>query len=61
MTLDFPHMIVTALIVLAVIRTVDRIRILQRASRGRRTLIKLAAIFAAIVILNLLWPYGATA
>jgi hypothetical protein len=30
-------------------------------SKGRKTLLRLVGIFLVIIVLNLVWPYGATA
>lgn len=61
MTFDIPHMIATGLIVFGVIMLIDHASAFDRLSKGRRTLLKFVGIFAFILILNLVWPYGATA
>ncbi|RBI83817.1 hypothetical protein DRV85_14280 [Rhodosalinus halophilus] len=61
MTFDIPHMIATGVVVLAVLYAVDRSGVTHGVSRRRSALVKFGAIFVAIGILNLVWPYGATA
>lgn len=61
MTFDIPHMIATGLVVFGVIWLIDHARAFDSMSKGRRTLLKLVGIFVVIILLNLVWPYGATA
>ena len=61
MTFDFPHMIVTVLLVFAVVWGMDQTAALDKMSKGRKTLIKFVVLFVAIFVLNLLWPYGTSA
>ena len=58
MTFDFPHMIVTVLIVFVVVWGMDQTTAFAKMSKGRKTLIKFGVLFTAIFILNILWPYG---
>jgi hypothetical protein len=59
MTFDIPHMIATALIVFLPIWLVDHASVFEDMTKARKTLIKLVAIFVAVFILNIVWPYGA--
>ncbi len=61
MTFDIPHMIATGLLVFAVIWFIDHSSAFGGAAKGRKTLFKFIGIFVVIFILNLVWPYGATA
>lgn len=61
MTFDIPHMIATGVVILAVLYAVDRSGVTQGMSRARGALVKFGAVFAAILLLNLVWPYGHTA
>ncbi len=61
MTFDFPHMIATAVLVFIVIWAVNNLSIFDGMTKGRRALIQAVIVFIAIVALNLVWPYGATA
>ena len=61
MTFDFPHMIVSALIIFAVVWGLDQGSALDNMPKSRKTLIKVTLLFLAIFILNLVWPYGANA
>jgi len=58
MTFDFPHMIVTALIIFAVIWGLDRSAALAKMPKGRKRLIVFGVLFVALFVLNLVWPYG---
>lgn len=58
MTFDIPHMIATAIIIFVVVWGLDQTTVLDNMSKGRKTLIKIGALFVAIFILNLFWPYG---
>jgi hypothetical protein len=58
MTFDFTHMITTAVIIFVVVWGLDQTTMLDNMSKGRRTLIKIGALFVAIFILSLVWPYG---
>ncbi len=61
MSFDFLHMLATGLVVFGVISLVDHARVFEPMSKGRKTLFKLVGIFVVIFVLNLAWPYGATA
>ena len=61
MTFDIPHMIATAIIIFVVIWGLDRTSMLGDMSKGKKTLVKFAVLFVALMILNLIWPYGSTA
>jgi len=58
MTIDIPHMLVTAAIIFAVLFAVEHLGWTAGASRGRRALIIGLAVFLPLLILNLIWPYG---
>lgn len=58
MTFDIPHMLAAGLIVLAVIWLTDHTRAFESMPRGRKTFLKFGGIFVALVILNIVWPYG---
>jgi hypothetical protein len=58
MTFDIPHMIATGVIVFAAIWLVDHTNAFENMTKGRRTLFKFVGIFVAIIILNIVWPYG---
>ena len=61
MTFDFQHMIATGVVILAVLYAVDRSGVTEGMTRGRSALVRFGAIFVAILILNVVWPYGGTA
>lgn len=58
MTFDIPHMIATAVIILAVTYPINHGLILKDATKGRKTLVTFVGIFVLVLILNLIWPYG---
>lgn len=61
MTFDIPHMIATAIIVLAVAWPIQHDWILADASKGKKTLAIFVGVFVLLLILNLVWPYGSGA
>lgn len=61
MIFDIPHMLATGLIVFAVIWLVDHTRAFENATKARKTLFNVIGVFVAIVILNIVRPYGSTA
>lgn len=58
MTFDIPHMVATGLIIFAVIWLIDHSSAFENATKGRKTLFKFIGIFVAIMVLNIIWPYG---
>ena len=58
MTFDIPHMIATMVTIFVVIWGLNQTSLLENKSKGRRILITFAVLFVALVILNLVWPYG---
>ena len=61
MTFDIPHMIAAALIIFAVLWGLDRTAALEEMSKGKQVLIKFGLLFAALLLLNIFWPYGSGA
>ncbi|MDW4500556.1 hypothetical protein R5H30_21390 [Sulfitobacter sp. D35] len=58
MNFDIPHMLASGLIIFAIIAIIDHASAFENVSKGRKTVFKFAGIFVAIIILNLIWPYG---
>lgn len=58
MTFDIPHMIATAVIILAVVYGTNHMSVFEGMSKGKRALATFAILFVALLILNLIWPYG---
>ena len=58
MTFDIPHMIATAIIIFVVVWGLNQTALLENKSKGRKTLITFVVLFIALMILNLVWPYG---
>lgn len=61
MTFDIPHMIVTVIIIFAVVWGLNQTKLFENMSRGRKMLVSFVILFVALMILNLLWPYGSGA
>jgi hypothetical protein len=58
MTIDWPHLVATMLLILAVMFSLQRIRLYQEATRGKRFALTAGSIFIALTALNLIWPQG---
>ena len=58
MEIDWARMAVTAVIILVVLLAVNRTKIAESASRGKRALIVFVAVFIPLLLLNLFWPAG---
>ena len=61
MTLDIPHILVTAFLVWGWLRIVDKVPYLSRMGTIRKAVMQAGGIFIAVLLLNLVWPYGMTA
>ena len=61
MTFDIPHMIVTAIIILAVVYPLNHMAQFENMSKGRKALVTFAILFVLLLILNIVWPYGSSA
>lgn len=61
MNFDWPHMLVTGLLIFVVITLLDRTAFYTSASKGKRMLILAVCLFVVLTVLNLLWPYGSGA
>lgn len=61
MTFDIPHMIATAIIIFAVVFGTHQLPQFEAMSKGRRALVTFAILFVALMILNVVWPYGSGA
>lgn len=59
MEFDLPHMLVTALLILGTFLVLQRVDAYKNGSRGKRAAISFAALFVVLLLLNLIWPYGA--
>lgn len=59
MTFDIPHMIATAVIIFVVVWGLGQMTYFENMSKGRRALISFVVLFVALMILNVVWPYGA--
>lgn len=57
-TVDIPHMIARAILILGVILGVNRARMLATMGKGRKTLMQALMLFVVLFILNPIWPYG---
>lgn len=59
MTFDITHMIATAVIIFVVVYATSHTAMFEHMSKGRRAVITGAILFVALLMLNLIWPYGA--
>jgi hypothetical protein len=59
MTFDVPHMIATAAIILVVVYGINHLPRFEDMAKGRKALVTFVVLFVALMILNLVWPYGA--
>lgn len=58
MNIDWPHMIVTIILILAVSFGLGRLAIYKEASKGKRFLLMAVSIFIVVFVFNLIWPYN---
>ena len=58
MNIDWPHALVTGLLIAAVIFGLRGMAFYMSAARGKQILITLAALFVVLLVFNLVWPYG---
>jgi membrane-anchored protein YejM (alkaline phosphatase superfamily) len=58
MNIDWPHMIVTMVLIFAVILGLGRLAIYKEASKGKRFLLMAVSIFIVVFVFNLIWPYN---
>lgn len=59
MTLDIPHIIVTAMLIWAVLWLLPRVGgAYAEMPKGRQRLVQFLVLFVVLFILNIIWPYG---
>ena len=58
MSIDWPHMIVSILLIFATVLLVQRAPTYKNGSRGKRIAIFAVALFLVMFVFNLIWPYG---
>ena len=58
MSIDWPHMIVSMVLIFATVLLVQRTPTYKQGSRGKRALIVGVAVGLVILVFNLIWPYG---
>ena len=58
MNVDWPHVLVTGLVIFVMITLLDRTAFYASASKGKRFAILAVCLFVVLMVLNLLWPYG---
>ena len=58
MSIDWPHMIVSMLLIFATLLFVQRAPAYKSGSRGKRAVIVAVALFLVMFVFNLIWPYG---
>ncbi len=57
MELNIPYLIAAAVVVMLVAIAFEVLPVLKDVAKGRRLLLHMAAIFVALLILNLVWSY----
>ena len=58
MSIDWPHTIVSMLLIFATVLLVQRAPAYKTGSRGKRAVIVGVAVGLVILVFNLIWPYG---
>jgi len=58
MTINFPHMIVTAIIILVVLFGLEKMVFTESTPKGRKAFVTFLVLFVILTALNILWPYG---
>ena len=58
MSIDWPHMIISMVLIFATVLLVQRTPTYKRGSRGKRAVIVGVAVGLVILVFNLIWPYG---
>ena len=59
MSVDWSHMFTTVVIILVILQVLERIPGYRHGSKTVRFAVAAVPIFAALLVLNLFWPYGA--
>jgi len=60
-TLDWPHMLASLLIILVVMQGLERVPRYREGSMGRRLAMLAGVLFVVLLIFNAIWPYGSGA
>ena len=58
MSFNWPHMLVTVLLIFLVLQVLERIEAYRNASGGKKFLMLIVPLFVVIFVLNLVWPYS---
>lgn len=58
MNFDIPHMIATAVIIFVVVYGIGHMPQAENITKGRKALLIFVVLFVALMILNIVWPYG---
>ena len=58
MSIDWPHMIISMVLIFATVLLVQRTSAYKQGSRGKRAVIVAVALFLVMFVFNLIWPYG---
>ena len=59
MSLDIPHMIASAVIIFVVVYGINHMAMFEDMSKRKKALVTFGILFVALLMLNLVWPYGA--
>jgi len=58
MSIDWPHMIISMLLIFATVLLAQRAPAYKQGSRGKRAVIVGVAVGLVVLVFNLIWPYG---
>jgi hypothetical protein len=58
MSIDWPHMIISVLLIFATVLLVQRAPVYKQGSRGKRAVIVGVAVGLVMLVFNLIWPCG---
>ena len=58
MSIDWPHMLISMVLIFATVLLVQRTPAYKQGSRGKRAVIVAVALFLVMFVFNLIWPYG---
>ena len=58
MSIDWPHMIISMVLIFATVLLVQRTPTYKQGSRGKRAVIVAVSLFLVMFVFNLIWPYS---
>ncbi len=55
MNIDFPHLVITVVLMFTIVYGLSRVKIVKEASKGKRFLMLAVPLFVVLFIFNLIW------